>query len=526
MQTDYPYPKSESTNAAIPQRSVGLTPCHDNTFGSPALAAGQGAGCGSASTGEATRVLQGATSRQRQNHDEFVDALRQIDTYRQPLLVDLARGLADRADRLDDLHRPEAAARLRRRSARLGVGLADRWQDAQLNKLEIGNTETGEVRLVCTCRLLVCPTCEAARAARLSRWSAEVVPLHDEVERARGREPVMLTLTVRDSGDASADVALLRRAWPRFYLYLRRTLGVRYYFNAEEITTGRAGQGHVHWHVVTWLEPWVDYSELHRQWWDAIGRVMAKLHPDLETAEVWTAPVPRSFGEAGPRTEVVWRARPDCGGDRQAVCGARPCSRHVPGNVDVQRNGVGGAEVAAAYAGKAGAASTAIARAAYALKGADTDELVAAEPLARYMVGRIAKRRVSVSRAFWRHSDGRDVRRRVGPWCATGNSYPTRADAGVPGWFNAFSGAAPHPPMGLRSMRAAGRGAGAGVEAAVKGAVGAAQPAKPLDGRRDEGTPPGRAGRYTEVCGAAADPCAVGSVTVALLSRRGAESSG
>lgn len=486
MQTDYPCTISESTNAAITQHFVDLTLRQDNTFGSPQVG-GQGGG----SVQEADRVLEGTTSRQRRNQDEFLDRLDLIDVYRLPLVAATARELVARAAAAEWWEWPrrsQTAARLRGRAARLGVQLSTRYADAQAHKLELENAATGEVREVCTCKMLTCSACESARSARLRRWASDVVPSHDQAERARGRESCLLTLTLRDSGDAAADLALLRAAWPRFYLYLRRQLGVGPYLYTEELTAGRAGQGHVHWHVVLWLEPWVDYAELHRQWWSALARVQVGLGCD----DIEIVKIKRAVGEAGERSRVLWSPRPDCGGVRPA-CGELPCSHHTPGAVDVQRNPLDDTPASAVgYVTKAGMASTAIARAAYALKTAD--EWVSAAPLAHYMVGRQGKRRVVPSLGFWRPA-GLDVRRRSSDWRPTGRAFPARVDRGVPGWHEAFSEAAPRDRMGPLSSLAAGRGAGAGGDTAVKGAVGAAEPAQPLDGRGAEGNPPGRAGR-------------------------------
>ncbi|MBM4346365.1 MAG: hypothetical protein FJ100_23565 [Deltaproteobacteria bacterium] len=231
--------------------------------------------------------------------------------------------------------------------------------------------------------------------------------VHDDVQRAAGLEPALVTLTTRDTGDPATALRVLRAAWPTFRAALR-TAGASMgsngsWLRAEEYTDGVAG--HLHWHIVCWMPPWVDYAALHRAWWHALALACDALGlPDLTTAYVCRELRP---GGRWPVRVPHWRASGECGAgttrDRDR-CGDEPCGLHAPGNVDVQRRaaGQGTVEAAAGYCVKAAVAAGAM---AYVLKGADLDgeqTVDEAERFAEYMDGRYGQRRFQGSISFWK----------------------------------------------------------------------------------------------------------------------------
>jgi hypothetical protein len=89
------------------------------------------------------------------------------------------------------------------------------------------------------------------------------------LEAASSREPglmvVLITLTVRHTGDIAADREALARGWRRFYLAYRRRFGTFAYVGTHEITPGDDKLGHPHAHVVA-LWPFRDWGLLAELW--------------------------------------------------------------------------------------------------------------------------------------------------------------------------------------------------------------------------------------------------------------------
>lgn len=115
---------------------------------------------------------------------------------------------------------------------------------------------------------LVCTTCQRARARRLgARIRAG---LEGAVSGAPyGHRLVLLTLTLRHSGDIAEDRAALARGWRAFYKALyRRGWGKFQYVGTWEVTPGEDGLGHIHAHVAV-LWPWRDWSVCRELWLDA-----------------------------------------------------------------------------------------------------------------------------------------------------------------------------------------------------------------------------------------------------------------
>lgn len=76
---------------------------------------------------------------------------------------------------------------------------------------------------------------------------------------------VMLTLTLRDTGDVAHDLAALERGWRAFYKHYHAAFGAFPYVSVDEITAGTRGIGHAHKHVVV-LWPYRCWAMLQR-WW-------------------------------------------------------------------------------------------------------------------------------------------------------------------------------------------------------------------------------------------------------------------
>lgn len=83
--------------------------------------------------------------------------------------------------------------------------------------------------------------------------------------RRRGPQLVLLTLTIRHSGDVELDRARIAEAWPRWRAWLWRRVGAPPFARVWEFTDGRDGKGHVHLHIAT-VWPWVDFAPMHAAW--------------------------------------------------------------------------------------------------------------------------------------------------------------------------------------------------------------------------------------------------------------------
>lgn len=81
---------------------------------------------------------------------------------------------------------------------------------------------------------------------------------------------VMVTGTVRHSGDVGADRDRLGNAWRKLRQWAHKRVGTFPYALAWEVTPGRDGRGHVHWHAIV-LWPFIDWHEVRAEWKRAIG---------------------------------------------------------------------------------------------------------------------------------------------------------------------------------------------------------------------------------------------------------------
>lgn len=91
-------------------------------------------------------------------------------------------------------------------------------------------------------------------------------------ERCQGRPDVgeknmcvLITLTLRDTGDVKADRANLAAGWERFRKRYHRAYGACEFVAVHEMTAGRKGIGHPHMHVVA-IWPYRCWKMLAR-WW-------------------------------------------------------------------------------------------------------------------------------------------------------------------------------------------------------------------------------------------------------------------
>lgn len=125
-----------------------------------------------------------------------------------------------------------------------------------------------------TCRQhVLCEVCCQRRARRYGRRIREGLEsaIRERCQRlgahgaARWRT-VLLTLSVRHTGDIEADHRALMDGWRGLYKAMhRRGWGKFPYVGTIEVTPGRDGLGHVHAHIVA-VWPWRDWSAVARMW--------------------------------------------------------------------------------------------------------------------------------------------------------------------------------------------------------------------------------------------------------------------
>lgn len=155
---------------------------------------------------------------------------------------------------------------------------------------EIACRRCGVVELIhrrCGARML-CSTCAHATASHTRRRL--VVSLgaqmraHARAAQGRGArvtpaQLAMVTLTIRHSGDLTADRALLSAAWNRWRTWYAQRYGRRLtYAWTVEITDGTDGLGHVHLHVITPHLPFRRYQDLYSAWQRATHGATEHIH--------------------------------------------------------------------------------------------------------------------------------------------------------------------------------------------------------------------------------------------------------
>jgi hypothetical protein len=87
---------------------------------------------------------------------------------------------------------------------------------------------------------------------------------------------VLLTHTLRDTGDVAHDLSALERGWRAFYKRYHAAFGRFPYVGVDEVTAGTRGIGHVHKHVVV-LWPFRCWNMLQR-WWRAACPESARIN--------------------------------------------------------------------------------------------------------------------------------------------------------------------------------------------------------------------------------------------------------
>jgi hypothetical protein len=79
---------------------------------------------------------------------------------------------------------------------------------------------------------------------------------------------VLVTISVRHTGDIGQDRRDLVAGWQRFRKMVGRRIGAFQFIGVHEITPGRDELGHPHAHIVC-LWPFIDWSELYELWREA-----------------------------------------------------------------------------------------------------------------------------------------------------------------------------------------------------------------------------------------------------------------
>ena len=122
---------------------------------------------------------------------------------------------------------------------------------------------TFQLRVGCRQRW-ICAHCRNRACIRLRRRLSQAAKARTAAATKRERW-VLLTLTVRHSGDVALDRHRLAEGWRRLRQWLHKRMGRFAYALAWEFTTGDDGRGHVHAHVMA-LWPWIDWSDVAAQW--------------------------------------------------------------------------------------------------------------------------------------------------------------------------------------------------------------------------------------------------------------------
>ncbi len=128
----------------------------------------------------------------------------------------------------------------------------------------------------------LCESCRSRWSKRAYARSIKALREQGELEWYRwekeGRRPgmrpalVLLTLTIRDSGDLARDEGILKAAWHDWRAWLRGRLGRSWPYELRvEVTPGTGGLGHVHLHAIGLL-PWVSWEDANAAWRRAVSR--------------------------------------------------------------------------------------------------------------------------------------------------------------------------------------------------------------------------------------------------------------
>lgn len=190
---------------------------------------------------------------------------------------------------------PKAGAWYGRRAAALARPLRERIEACGQGAPLVLECACGRVKVPTSCgQRQVCRTCNGRTMrrirAKLTKAMRARVEANARAHKLRGaprgaaRLPMMLTLTVRHSGDLLHDRTTLQRGWQRLRGWLHRRLklapggrGQFDYAMTWETTPGNDGLGHVHAHVVALL-PFVPFRDLRDEWVRATGGASTGIH--------------------------------------------------------------------------------------------------------------------------------------------------------------------------------------------------------------------------------------------------------
>jgi len=135
------------------------------------------------------------------------------------------------------------------------------------------------------CGFPLCERCHKRHLRRVRRRLIRACQMHTRARNgARGNARwrwVLLTLTVRHTGNLAEDRERIVTGWRKLRQWLHRRLGQFPFALAWEVTTGDDGKGHIHAHVAA-LWPWLDWSAVHEQWLRATDG--ASSHISVESA--------------------------------------------------------------------------------------------------------------------------------------------------------------------------------------------------------------------------------------------------
>lgn len=177
---------------------------------------------------------------------------------------------AESAVELTEAQRVYAA----RRARALGTELEPRVADCGRVSVRARCQCPGTRWVPRTCRQhAVCELCCQRRARKYGRRIREGLEaaIRERCQQlgtrgAKRWRTVLITLSVRHTGDIETDHAALRSGWRKLYKAMhKRGWGWFPYVGTVEVTPGRDGQGHVHAHVVA-VWPWRDWADVARMW--------------------------------------------------------------------------------------------------------------------------------------------------------------------------------------------------------------------------------------------------------------------
>lgn len=174
-------------------------------------------------------------------------------------------------DSLDPDRRQRAGQWHLQRSEGMARPVVERLGRCGRYSVDVLDTTTGEVKPVkIGCGDSLCADCRKRRARKVARRLRSQLDGIDRWQRqAHKRRGRLWTLTLRDSRNPGTDALVMRDAWTLFRARWRDHYGWSFAFlRYEELSHGRAGQGHNHWHALAWHHP-VGRDTLSRWqgWW-------------------------------------------------------------------------------------------------------------------------------------------------------------------------------------------------------------------------------------------------------------------